>query len=112
MAPDTVPPTTFIRAYYNRPGGSEVWCNPRASRPQQPSSSSRVNTPPSGGNASGPAVTEAPPPGATSKASQPSAPADARPPYEWISQGRMPRDVSAVRWEAWNNRPELERHEA
>jgi RNA:NAD 2'-phosphotransferase (TPT1/KptA family) len=40
LTPDVVPSSTFIRAYYNRPGGSEVWNNPRANRSQQPSSSS------------------------------------------------------------------------
>ena len=36
LTPDLVPASTFLKAYYNRPGGSELWVNPRGSRQSQP----------------------------------------------------------------------------
>jgi len=112
LTPDAIPSSTFIRAYYNRPGGSEVWNNPRASRAQPPSSSSSgANAPATGDRTLPPVNTEPPAPGVTSKASQPITPFAQRHPYEWISQGWVPQDVWAARWEAWNNRAESQKYD-
>jgi hypothetical protein len=125
LTPDCVSPSALIRVRVNRPGGAELWTNPRP--PIEPASStiapfgggsppdSSASTPGVGSKASGSepplgvhpkASSSGTPPGVSSKASSPQPPDLTTGDEEesWASNGWVPTDKWKWQWMLWEAR--------